>query len=684
MEKAIEIKRRAQRCVQNGDLDGALAEYEKLIQVEDSDPYNFVLLADLHFKKGDLNSAAQRYLTAAAAYEKAGLYKNAIAVCKKMLRLSLSPSSVLERLAALHALDGLTTESALYYMQFAEGLVREDRLEEAATSLRKAFDTCPENIKGLERLAEVQVLLGDKPASSTTWLEAATNYQRAGLLQDADRCRARADQLSGGAAESSAASAPAPAPARPAAYEVHDPTALSLPGTAEAHVGPPRLPSLVTSEPEVADAEPEIAIEEPAPTAETAPPRFEAPRLETVEREMASFANTVAPGAAAQGIEHGSSLAPAPPPAAIEVPEDAPAEAAEVIEEAPVAEDEAPVGVAPHATAEAPGLAFASASAPAAADPEAEAAERRAAQVRRVEDLLQLAQSQFRAGERDAASHTLVEAAGAYDSLGQHDSAATIYRSLGKSTHAGREVMTLWLQNCELRRDHVEAAQVACELGDRSLNEGDNDSAKGWFERALAYDASNAVARRRLQRLTGDAGAPALAAAPVGAAPDSPQMEMGRVEVAVGRGEAVTFDLGSLVAEFQRGVEVQLGGDPQGHYDLGMTYREMGLLEQAVDSFRTAGRTPGFELRCAEMVGRCLLDQGRFDEAAAEFQGALSRNHIAPEMAADLHYQLGLAHESAGRAGDALASFERSYAIQPNNPEVVNRIRALRPGPERR
>ncbi len=27
MEKAIEIKRRAQRCVQNGDLDGALSEY---------------------------------------------------------------------------------------------------------------------------------------------------------------------------------------------------------------------------------------------------------------------------------------------------------------------------------------------------------------------------------------------------------------------------------------------------------------------------------------------------------------------------------------------------------------------------------------------------------------------------------------------------------------------------------
>ena len=50
MEKAIEIKRRAQRCIQNGDLDGALGEYEKLVAADDSDPYNFVLLADLLYK----------------------------------------------------------------------------------------------------------------------------------------------------------------------------------------------------------------------------------------------------------------------------------------------------------------------------------------------------------------------------------------------------------------------------------------------------------------------------------------------------------------------------------------------------------------------------------------------------------------------------------------------------------
>jgi len=172
LEKAIEIKRRAQRCILSGDLDGALVEYEKLAALADSDPYNFVLLADLTFKRGDQQKAAERYLQAADSYEKAGLYKNAIAVCKKMIRLKLSPPAVLKRLAGLHALDGLATEAALYWMQYAEHLSQENRYKEAAVSLRQAFDTCPENVRALEKLAEVAILDGDNAGAARALAEA--------------------------------------------------------------------------------------------------------------------------------------------------------------------------------------------------------------------------------------------------------------------------------------------------------------------------------------------------------------------------------------------------------------------------------------------------------------------------------------------------------------------------------
>ena len=150
-----------------------------------------------------------------------------------------------------------------------------------------------------------------------------------------------------------------------------------------------------------------------------------------------------------------------------------------------------------------------------------------------------------------------------------------------------------------------------------------------------------------------------------------------RIEMALGRSEAVTFDLGSLLSEFQRGIEAQLSGDAQSHYDLAMAYREMGLLEPAVESFRVAATDPGFVQRAAEMIGRCLLDQGRFDDAAQEFSTALELESGGAATNLDLRYQLGLALEAGGKLRDAAAQFEQVRAAQPTYRDVAAKLRAL-------
>ena len=220
---------------------------------------------------------------------------------------------------------------------------------------------------------------------------------------------------------------------------------------------------------------------------------------------------------------------------------------------------------------------------------------------------------------------------------------------------------------------------MACALGDRALNEGDHAGARDWFARALHYVPGHELATRRMERLGGEA-APAVPAVPA-AGVASPEAS-GRVEVAVGRAQAVTLDLASLLAEFQRGIESQLSGDAQSHYDLGMTYREMGLFDQAVECFRTAAQDAAFVERAAEMIGRSLLDQGRFDEAAEEFARALKTLPAGSENGVCLRFHLGLAHEVAGRTAEALAEFERVYAVQPNYPDVAQKIRVLRRAPE--
>ena len=80
------------------------------------------------------------------------------------------------------------------------------------------------------------------------------------------------------------------------------------------------------------------------------------------------------------------------------------------------------------------------------------------------------------------------------------------------------------------------------------------------------------------------------------------------------------------------------------------------------------------------MIGRSLLDQGMFDDAAEEFRTALGLPGLDPAVSANLRYQLGLAHEAAGRAQEALGEFERVYAQQPSYPDVAQKIRVLHQG----
>ena len=643
MEKAIEIKRRAQRCILNGDLDGALAEYEKLAAVEDSDPYNFVLLADLTFKRGDQQKAAERYLQAADSYEKAGLYKNAIAVCKKMIRLKLSPPAVLKRLAGLHALDGLATEAALYWMQYAEHLSQENRYKEAAECLRQAFDTCPENVRALEKLAEIAILDGDNAGAARALAEASFYYHRAGSAKEADRCRQRAEQLHRGAvsayeeeAKNSAPGAASPGSSASAKWAVDPRHAAPVEsGPAEGVIGG------------ALDLGPPSGAPEVEPMSTTG--------FEAGARALPGFENS-------SGVEVTGSSPSSPQGLAFER---APMEAAPPPAPPPQ----------PEASAAAPSLVG----------------------VADVEALLRHAEQEFRSGDRDAASRTLMRAAQGYEDLDKLESAAVILRSLSKSPNPPPDATLRWFQNAERRGHNGEAAQVACEMGDRLLNDGDTASAVSWFERARDLDPANEHALRRLARLGGQGAAtaapeilrpahaptplpitppPAAKAAP--AVPEGTPGGRGKLEVAMGSVDAVAPDLSALLSEFQRGVEALISDDAQSNYDLGMAYREMGLLDQALDCFRVAARSPAFAQRCAEMIGRSLLDQGLFDDAVNEFSSALSLPGLDAGTSSNLHFQLGLAHEAAGRPQESLAEFEHVYAQQPNYPDVAQKIKALR------
>ncbi|HZV91067.1 MAG TPA: hypothetical protein VFF34_03540, partial [Candidatus Nitrosocosmicus sp.] len=155
MDRSLAIKKRAQALVQKGQVDAALAEFEKLFETGDRDPYDFITVADLLAKRGAMQEAVRRYRQAIEEYGKAELYKNAIAVCKKILRISKEDLQIHRSLGELYAKEGLYGDAQIHYLEFAEGSIRRHEFEAALSAVEQVVLLSPDNDDLSEKLVTI-------------------------------------------------------------------------------------------------------------------------------------------------------------------------------------------------------------------------------------------------------------------------------------------------------------------------------------------------------------------------------------------------------------------------------------------------------------------------------------------------------------------------------------------------
>ncbi len=124
--------------------------------------------------------------------------------------------------------------------------------------------------------------------------------------------------------------------------------------------------------------------------------------------------------------------------------------------------------------------------------------------------------------------------------------------------------------------------------------------------------------------------------------------------------------LAGLVKEFQEGVRDAVSPDDhQTHYDLGIAYREMGLLREAIAEFNQVLQSPEHRLRAREMLGRCFHDMGRYDEAEEQFQKGLSIAGKDGTSLVGFHLNLARVYEATGRKRQAEAERKAAARIDP-------------------
>ncbi len=136
--------------------------------------------------------------------------------------------------------------------------------------------------------------------------------------------------------------------------------------------------------------------------------------------------------------------------------------------------------------------------------------------------------------------------------------------------------------------------------------------------------------------------------------------------------------LEEIVEGFKQGVAEALSEeDYDTHFNLGIAYREMGLLDEAIGEFQLAAKDPGHLVQCCSMLGMCFLDKGLPELAVKWFTRALAYPEISDQDSLALLYDLGEVYQKMGDTENARKTFVEVYGMNINYREIAAKLAEL-------
>jgi tetratricopeptide (TPR) repeat protein len=175
----------AEKYVQQGKLQNAITEYEKVLKNDPKDLTVTNTIGDLYARIGENDKATECFKNVGDAYASQGFTVKAIAMYKKISKLKSSLESVL-KLAELYTQQGLFNDARAQYLQVAEEFLRAGELEQAVRIFQKILEMDPENVAMRVRLAEVYIRLGKKTDAWQIFAAAAESLRARGSLSGAE------------------------------------------------------------------------------------------------------------------------------------------------------------------------------------------------------------------------------------------------------------------------------------------------------------------------------------------------------------------------------------------------------------------------------------------------------------------------------------------------------------------
>ncbi len=670
----------AEKLVRRGKLEAAIAEYRKVLDDAPNDTRTLNRVGDLYARLDRMDEAVQLFSRAAEHFTREGFFVKAIAIYKKVIRQDPTRIQAYETLADLYSRQGLINESRSQYQVVADYFIQQDDLSAAITVYRKMVELESDNPSHRVKLAELYRETEQIGKAMEQYREIAALMLAHQRVEDAARVYQSALELdSSDLGFVTDAVLEIKERGKPEAAERL--LAIAIERNPEAE----RVLRLIRMG---RDAEAAAPAEETAPAPETAepepPPPPDEPRAEPPP---------------APEVE------PAPPAAA------APAERQEVESEPlefelDLDEIEAADEVLAEAESFLRGVELEEVEAPGAAVEEVEPAAAAAPPVADREEV-------------DRKAVELLAEGQVLATYGLEDKAIERYEQV---LGVDRGNMTAFLRMIELYVAAERPSDVVGVATRAAATAADRGEDETWGEiRDLLGRHGYRIEGKIVVPPQPEAVAeePVLEA-PAAAAPLVDESELAWLEeISADRPAASTageemfgaeeefFDLAAeleeelkaeesltgepltprmeeqsleeIVEGFKRGVAETLSAeDYDTHYNLGIAYREMGLVDEAIGEFQLASKDPRYLVDCCSLLGNCFLEKGFEDLAVKWYRRGLEAPGITEDETLGLLYELGNLHMTTGDPEAAHSTFVEIYGINSNYRDVVAKLEELR------
>ncbi|GAB4413632.1 MAG: hypothetical protein OHK0032_09720 [Thermodesulfovibrionales bacterium] len=216
------------------------------------------------------------------------------------------------------------------------------------------------------------------------------------------------------------------------------------------------------------------------------------------------------------------------------------------------------------------------------------------------------------------------------------------------------------------------------------LRQGLKDDALRIYERLLNMFPENEDLRNKVSSLGGVLPEPLVGEAPAGIGggvqiEEIKPQDKETIEAHELAEPQLDSDVLDIFEEFKKGIEKELEAeDYETHYNLGIAYKEMGLIDDAIKEFQTSRDDPKCYVRSTSMLGVCYMEKGLYPLAIDAFRAAMNNIETRDESYWGAMYDLASAYEKNGNIREAFEIFSEIYGRDSKFREVAERLDRLK------